>query len=96
MTPQEAEKLSGIESIEIQCRWAHQKTHPFCDVFEKLVSLSSLKAIRVADFKLSSQTQAADIRFLELVGSVESLTQLDILYIQKFLRVNNYWILLPD
>ncbi|MDJ1471054.1 leucine-rich repeat domain-containing protein [Xanthocytophaga flava] len=78
ISPQEAERLSAIESIEVQYRWAHQKTHPFCDVFDKLVSKPSLTAIKVADFNFSPQTLAADIRFLELLSSVKSLTQLDI------------------
>ncbi|MDJ1505319.1 hypothetical protein [Xanthocytophaga agilis] len=78
MTPEEAEKQSGIKSIEIQYRWAHQKTHPFCDVFEKLVSHPTLTSIKVEDFKLSSQTLATDIRFLELLSSVKSLTYLNI------------------
>ncbi|MDJ1492961.1 hypothetical protein QNI19_08460 [Cytophagaceae bacterium DM2B3-1] len=78
VSPQEAEKLSEIESIEIFYDFVHQKTYPFCDVFEKLLNLSTLTSIRVENFVLKAQPLEEDLRFLKLLSSVETLTRLEI------------------
>ncbi|MDJ1492958.1 hypothetical protein QNI19_08445 [Cytophagaceae bacterium DM2B3-1] len=76
MTPKQLEEVSSLTVVELTCDLP--LTNSFCDTFEKMISLTSLKEMELWNFRVSAETLELNKRLIQLLSSIKTLISLKI------------------